>query len=29
MFKKTLKERFAFLKDPRFYKVLVLGQGIN
>lgn len=25
--KKTFKDRTAFLKDPRFYKVLVLGQG--
>jgi hypothetical protein len=23
----TKKERFAFVKDPQFYKVLVLGQG--
>ncbi|KAI7890950.1 solute carrier family 35 member SLC35F1/F2/F6 [Mucor mucedo] len=27
--KKTLKERFAFLKDPRFYKVLILGQVLS
>ncbi|KAG1067937.1 hypothetical protein G6F42_026440 [Rhizopus arrhizus] len=27
--KKTFKDRTAFLKDPRFYKVLVLGQGTN
>lgn len=24
---KTWKDRIAFLKDPRFWKVLILGQG--
>jgi hypothetical protein len=24
--KKTWRDRTAFLKDPKFYKVLVLGQ---
>ncbi|KAL9544364.1 hypothetical protein MBANPS3_007658 [Mucor bainieri] len=27
--KKTFKDRTAFLKDPRFYKVLVLGQLLS
>ena len=25
--KKSWKERVAFLRDPNFYKVLILGQG--
>ncbi|KAI8875640.1 DUF914-domain-containing protein [Backusella circina FSU 941] len=27
--RKAIKERFAFLKNPRFYKVLVLGQVLS
>jgi hypothetical protein len=27
--RKTFKDRFAFLKNPNFYKVLVLGQVLS
>jgi solute carrier family 35 protein F1/2 len=27
--RKTIKDRFAFLKNPNFYKVLILGQVLS